>query len=250
METKNLAAAYIKAQKEMAPLLKETKGNFGKYATLASVQDVCIPAFSNHGIAVFQSVTTLWDEGRVYVRINCTMIHAESGESIVYEPLDLVPTKTDPQGIGSAITYGRRYSMMTIAGIAPEDDDGQLASTGKVEVPKTQNRQPAQPVTQPTPQHRQPEATTTPSNGNGVAKSAAFKRFMAEGATLFSGEWDGARHWIIESYTKKTTPDKVRTSANELTDAELSTLADSLKKNTEWFKAEWSKQPKQVVSNN
>lgn len=241
---KNLAAAYIKAQQEMAPLLKDTKGNFGKYATLASVQDVCIPAFSKYGIAVFQSVATHWEENRVYVRINCTLFHADSGECIVYEPLDLVPTKTDPQGIGSAITYGRRYSMMAIAGIAPEDDDGQLASGGKVEAPKTSNKQMNAPQPQ-APAHRQPE--TSNGNGNGE-KSKAFKAFMAEGTAVFAAEWDNARHWLIERYTKKTTPDNVRKSANDLTDTELTTLANTIKNHGSTFLADWAKQPKKEAA--
>lgn len=236
---KNLAAAYIKAQKEMAPLLKDTKGNFGKYATLASVQDVCLPAFGNHGIAVFQEVSTEWDEaGHVRVRIDCTLMHAESGDTKVYAPLFLVPTKTDPQGIGSAITYARRYSLMAVAGIAPEDDDGQLASGGKVEAPKTatQRQQPQQP------QHRQPVATPTPaSNGNGE-KSKAFKAFMAEGNTLFAKDWEPARHWLIERFTKKATPDKIRTSANDLTDAELNELSSAIKTHGATLKSDFSKQ--------
>lgn len=38
------------------------------------------------------------------------------------------PTKNDPQGVGSAITYGRRYSLLAMTGAAPEDDDGNKAS--------------------------------------------------------------------------------------------------------------------------
>jgi hypothetical protein len=37
------------------------------------------------------------------------------------------PVKNDPQGLGSAITYARRYSLMAIVGIAPDDDDGEAA---------------------------------------------------------------------------------------------------------------------------
>lgn len=232
---KNLAAAYIKAQKEMAPLLKDTKGNFGKYATLASVQDVCLPAFGNHGIAVFQEVSTEWDEaGHVRVRIDCTLMHAESGDVKVYAPLFLVPTKTDPQGIGSAITYARRYSLMAVAGIAPEDDDGQLASGGKVEAPKTATA-PRQAQAPQAPQHRQPE---TSENG----KSSAFKAFMAEGNTLFAKDWEPARHWLIERFTKKNTPANIRTSANELTDAELNELSSAIKHYGDTLKSDFSKQ--------
>jgi len=230
---KNLASAYIKAQMEMAPLLKDKKGNFGNYSTLASVQDVCLPAFGKHGIAVFQEVSTVWDDAnRVHVRIDCMLIHAESGETREYKPLFLIPTKTDPQGIGSAITYGRRYSLMAVAGIAPEDDDGTEASK-----PAKQQPQP-----QTTPAHRQPPAN------NKTEKSNAFKAFMAEGTTLFNGEWDNARHWLIERYTKRYTPDNVRTSANDLTDTELSELSTAIKSRGATLKSDWQAQTKKEVA--
>jgi hypothetical protein len=163
----NLAMALIKAQKEMSPLMKDKKGNFGLYSTLASVQDVCLPALGNHGIAVFQSVSTDWEGNSVFVRVSCILIHAESGEQWTPDPLLLVPAKTDPQGIGSAITYGRRYALMAVAGIAPEDDDGQLASTGTVQAPNKQNMQrPQQPP-------QAPQKPAAPSS-NGHTQLPAF----------------------------------------------------------------------------
>jgi hypothetical protein len=96
---------------------------------------------------------------------------------------------------------------------------------------------------QPQAQHRQPET----SNGNGE-KSKAFKAFMAEGNTVFAAEWDNARHWLIERYTKKTTPDNVRKSANDLTDTELTTLANTIKNHGSTFLADWAKQPKKEAA--
>ena len=51
----------------------------------------------------------------------------ESGEWISGR-LRVTPVKDDPQGLGSAITYGRRYGLAAIVGVAPEDDDGNAAS--------------------------------------------------------------------------------------------------------------------------
>jgi len=51
----------------------------------------------------------------------------QSGEWISGE-LEMTPVKSDPQGIGSAITYARRYTLASIAGVATEDDDGNAAS--------------------------------------------------------------------------------------------------------------------------
>ncbi len=125
---KNLATALMRAQSEMGALVKTTKGEHGKYATLADVQDVCYPALRNHGIVVFQSVgTEILENGSLVVRVSCTLYHAESGENLVNE-IVLPPTKNDARGVGSAITYARRYILTTMVGLAPEDDDGQSAS--------------------------------------------------------------------------------------------------------------------------
>lgn len=239
---KNLAAALIKAQLDMDPLHKDAKNPHlnSKYATLAGVQEVALPALGKYEIAVMQSVSTDWNESGALVRVGCTLMHAPSGEFVTNE-IALRPTKSDPQGIGSAITYGRRYLLMTMAGLAPEDDDGNEAS-GKA----TQKAQPQRPNASPTPSHRQPEATTTQaSNGD---KSKAFKSFMAEGNTLFAKEWESARHWLIERYTKHYTPDNVRNSANNLTDAELTSLAEQMRTYATGLKTEWQKQPKKEVA--
>lgn len=62
-------------------------------------------------------------------------------------------------------------------------------------------------------------------------KSPAFRRFMAEGTKTFGKDWDNARHWLIERYTKQNTKDKIRTSANDLSDDELDVIADTLVNN-------------------
>ena len=57
------------------------------------------------------------------------MLHHESGEYMEYPPLMVKPEKNTPQGVGSAITYSRRYSLSTVFGItSDQDDDGNEAS--------------------------------------------------------------------------------------------------------------------------
>jgi hypothetical protein len=58
--------------------------------------------------------------------LHYVLMHS-SGEWISGE-LEMTPVKSDPQGIGSAITYARRYTLASIAGIATEDDDGNAAA--------------------------------------------------------------------------------------------------------------------------
>lgn len=95
-----------------------------------------------------------------------------------------------------------------------------------------------------------PTATVPPpANGNGkTEKSAAFKRFMAEGTNTFGpGDWDKQRHWLIDRYTRKVTPDNIRTSSNDLNDGELTKLADALRDHKATYQADWQKSVEQTT---
>ena len=117
--------AMAAAQAEMKPVYKDAKNDAfkgSKYATLAAVCEVVIPIMSKHGLAVLQAPGSA--NGEVTVE---TIIGHASG-TMMRTSLALKPTKADPQGVGSAITYGRRYALLSLAGVAPEDDDGNAAS--------------------------------------------------------------------------------------------------------------------------
>lgn len=122
---KTLFAALAAAQAEMGRALKDsTNPHFrSKYADLASVMDACMPALTRHGIAVLQPAYD--DEAGRYVKT--ILIHGDSGESTECR-VPLIVAKNDMQGYGSAVTYARRYGLMGMAGIAPEDDDGNAAA--------------------------------------------------------------------------------------------------------------------------
>jgi hypothetical protein len=121
---KTVYAALAAAQMEMGKALKDsTNPAFkSKYADLASVMDACMPALNRHGIAVFQP--TVDDESGRYVK---TIFAHVSGETVECR-VPLIVSKNDMQGYGSAVTYARRYGLMGMAGIAPEDDDGSAAA--------------------------------------------------------------------------------------------------------------------------
>lgn len=118
------AKAFVAAQKATEAVKKaSTNPAFkSKYADLAGVVEAVVPALNAHGIGVLQFPGA--DNGDVLVTTE--LLH-ESGAS-VRSTLRLHPTKSDPQGIGSAVTYGRRYSLLAVTGAAPEDDDGNAAS--------------------------------------------------------------------------------------------------------------------------
>lgn len=103
----------------------KTNPHFGnRYADLASVWDACRDALTAHGLAVVQLPLSSHESRGVTIRT--TLLH-ESGASLSSD-LFLPVAKLDPQGFGSAITYGRRYALAAMVGVAPEDDDGNAAS--------------------------------------------------------------------------------------------------------------------------
>jgi hypothetical protein len=126
----NIAEALAAAQMEMGKAVKDaTNPHFkSKYADLGSVMEACLPALNKHGIAVIQPMMH-GEHGRDMVT---KFIH-QSGETLEC-PVPLIVGKNDMQGLGSAMTYARRYGLMALAGIAPEDDDGNAAAKA---APKT-----------------------------------------------------------------------------------------------------------------
>lgn len=132
---KNIATALASAQINMGKALKQANNPHfrSKYADLGSVMDACLPALNEHGIAVIQP-TGEDETGRF---VETVLVHGESGEQLSCR-VPLIVGKNDMQGYGSAVTYARRYGLMAMAGIAPEDDDGNAAAKAapKQEAPK------------------------------------------------------------------------------------------------------------------
>lgn len=129
---KELAAALSKAQGEIENAAKNAANPHFKsrYADLSEVLNTIRPVFSANGLSVVQSPS--FESGVVSVT---TQINHSSGEwmrGVVSAPV----TKQDAQGVGSAITYCRRYSLAAFAGIAQEDDDGVVAIGGSAPAKK------------------------------------------------------------------------------------------------------------------
>lgn len=148
-EIGELAKALAKLQSEMGAVAKEASNPYfkSKYADLAHCWAAVAPLLSKNGLSISQicdeppaeapvllSVTD--GEGnerqevkeRTAVIIETILMH-ESGQWIAGR-LKMIPVKNDPQGIGSCITYARRYALMAITGlVADEDDDGNAASS-------------------------------------------------------------------------------------------------------------------------
>ena len=114
-----LSEALAKAQSEMEGAKKESTNPFFKsnYADLHSVIKSAFPHLSKYGLSVSQGNEIV--PGAVCV--TTTLLHS-SGlwlRSKVKLPL----SKVDAQGVGAAITYGRRYGLSAMVGIGQYDDD-------------------------------------------------------------------------------------------------------------------------------
>ena len=125
------AKSFIAAQKAMDAIKKARENShFGsKYADLAACVEAVLPALNEHGIGVMQFP---FFDGQA-VNVTTTLLH-ESGASVT-ATLMLKPSKQDPQGVGSATTYGRRYALLAMTGVAPEDDDGNATSGPRQQEP-------------------------------------------------------------------------------------------------------------------
>lgn len=120
---KELAAALSKAQASITGAVKDSKNPFFKssYADLQSVWDAIREPLTKNGLSIAQ--TTQIDNGGTAL---VTILMHSSGEWL-QSTYPINPIKADPQGLGSAITYARRYSLQALCGVCPVDDDGEAA---------------------------------------------------------------------------------------------------------------------------
>ena len=118
-----LAKGLVAMQGKLSGVQKSSAGYNYRYADLAAVWDAIRRPLAENGLAVTQT-TTYADSGEPV--IITTLLHT-SGEWVSGELL-VRPVKADPKSLGSALTYGRRYALMGIVGVAPADDDGAAAS--------------------------------------------------------------------------------------------------------------------------
>ena len=160
-----IASALVKAQKAFGPALKtHTNPAFkSKYADLGACVEAVIDALNGAGIALIQKQ----HPNEVGVTVETIFVH-ESGEMLSAGMLSVPAVKQDPQGYGSALTYARRYSLMAACGIAPEDDDGNVAS---------------KPLKQPA-QQQQARDTSPKATAQRIATGVA------------SGDASGAAEWL------------------------------------------------------
>jgi hypothetical protein len=118
-----LAAALAKAQAEIGGVHKDAANPYYKssYSTLSNVWETVKPPLTKHGLSVVQMPGS--DERGYYVQ---TQLMHGSGQWI-RSTTYMKPAKEDPQGIGSLISYARRYALQAMVMACPDDDDGEAA---------------------------------------------------------------------------------------------------------------------------
>lgn len=112
-----------KARSQFVKVKKDKQNNHlkNKYATLDSVLDTITPALTENHLMIMQDAQKVENS----IRVETTVLHISGQWAKFYFDIPIV--KNDPQGVGSAFTYGRRYALAAAFGLSQADDDAQIA---------------------------------------------------------------------------------------------------------------------------
>lgn len=147
-----LALALSKAQGIMRGAQRDSKNPFfgSVYSSLGSCWEACREALSTHELSVVQIASA---QG---LQVSVTTLLLHSSDEWIEGTLTMKAPKHDPQGVGSVVTYARRYGLTAMLGIAQSDDDAEEATHEKPKVANWDKGQGS--VLQQAPQ----QATTVP----------------------------------------------------------------------------------------
>ena len=109
---------FVKVKKD-----KQNTHLKNRYATLDSVLDAITPALTDNDLMLMQDM--IESEAPNRIKVETTVIHVSGQWVKFYAELPIV--KNDPQGVGSAFTYARRYAAAAAFGLSQADDDAQIA---------------------------------------------------------------------------------------------------------------------------
>lgn len=125
---KNILKKIFDLQQEVKAIEKDIENNFFKstYFDINKMIEVLKPVLKKYSLAVYQPVV-FQDNKNILKTI---VADTESGEFI--EGSISLPDNLEPQKMGSAITYLRRYSLQSMLFLQAEDDDGNLSSPKNV----------------------------------------------------------------------------------------------------------------------
>jgi hypothetical protein len=198
----HLATALVAARSEIHAIAKDAVNPHFKstYASLDTIIETVVPILNGHGLTLIQGVVAPDRDttGKVTAfTVRTTLLHV-SGESLDRDVVMPV-AKSDPQGAGAALTYGRRYGISALLGLATdEDDDGNNASRGKAASSQRTERKPANVNT-----------GAVPANVN-TASGPVMRAGKHKGQALASLDeltLLGARKWMQENSPAKYATD-------------------------------------------
>lgn len=126
----DIYTALAKSQLEFEAATKNAANPHlkSKYANLQSYLDEARPVLAKHGIAIVQTARTEKLDAVLYAGVRTVLVHS-SGQSIDCGELMLPVATPNAQGIGSSLTYARRYALASCLALSADDDDGHAAST-------------------------------------------------------------------------------------------------------------------------
>lgn len=185
-----LAAALVAAQGEM-PAVKPDSINphfRSEFVSLGHLIATTKPVLTRHGLAIVQAPSAI--DGQP--ALTTTLVHAESGEQIT-DTMPLLVGKADMQGLGGAITYGRRYMWASMLGISDQtDDDGNTASASAEEVSPGGE------------QAAERQATTRPAaTANAATFTFPFGKYKGKTIAQVADENAGYLTWCLDQTTGK-----------------------------------------------
>jgi len=136
---KNIAGALVDFQSSVSKVAKESNNPFfkSKYASLANILDTIQKPLSECGLAISQ-----FPDGNALTTI---LLHADSGEWMESSYVMPVAKQNDPQAMGSAMTYARRYALGSILNLNIDDDDDAEKAMGRQAVIKRDELHPKHP---------------------------------------------------------------------------------------------------------
>ena len=202
-EIGEIAAALSVAQAEINPAEKNATNPHlkNKYANISAIYDAVREVLPRHGLCVVQTMLPT-DGTRAHVRT--TLAH-KSGQWFASECVMPLDRQGGAQGMGSAITYARRYSLSAILGVvADEDDDGNGAQgrNNKAQIEK--------------------DRAAAKDNNPNPPSDPQRKMFMS----MMSKKHNGNRDAILDDLSKYF--GRKIASSNELTKAEISEMIEVL----------------------
>jgi hypothetical protein len=167
---KEISAAMLNFTKAMGKIPKASNNPFfkSKYAALPDILDAINKPLEDNGLLITQH-----PEGDD--ELTTLVIHPFSGE-FMRSTVKMHPVKNDPQSLGSAITYQRRYALGAILGLNIDEDDDGNAASGKTTINHTDIKPDTNSITATKPEK--------PWLNVGSEKFTEAQKFVANGGSL------------------------------------------------------------------